>query len=179
MLRRHPRGGRFSPVPGRRPQQVYDGCFTMVDHVIESVRRAGTVRRLVLTSSFSAVSHPAREGYVYTEKDWCTDNIEARPSDWSEANIPNNRHAAYAIGKMRAERLVYKAAEDDGRFESMAILPLDVIGPVMCANHDEGGWQVWIRRMLQGEALHPDPGRQNALEQRRCSRRGAGASTVR
>ena len=161
------------------PQQVYDGCFTMVDHVIESVRKAGTVRRLVLTSSFSAVSHPAHEGYVYTEKDWCTDNIEARPSDWSVENIPNNRHAAYAIGKMRAEHLIYRAAEDDGRFESMSILPLDVIGPVMCANHDEGGWQVWIRRMLQGEPFTPDPGRQNALEQRRCSRRGAGASTVR
>ena len=140
------------------PQQVYDGCFTVVEHVIESVRRAGTVRRLILTSSFSAVSHPAHEGYVYTEKDWCTDNIEARPSDWSEANIPNNRHAAYAIGKMRAERLIYKAAEDDGRFESMAILPLDVIGPVMCANHDGGGWQVWIRRLLQGEPFTLTPG---------------------
>ena len=143
---------------GATPQQVYDGCFTEVEHVIESVRRAGTVRRFILTSSFSAVSHPRHEGYVYTEKDWCTDNIEARPSDWSEANIPNNRHAAYAMGKMRAERMIYKAAEDDGRFESMAILPLDVIGPVICANHDEGGWQVWIRRMLQGEPFTLTPG---------------------
>ena len=51
------------------PQQVYDGCFTVVEHVVESVQIAGTVRRLILTSSFSAVSHPADEGYVYTEKD--------------------------------------------------------------------------------------------------------------
>ena len=164
---------------GATPQQVYDGCFTVVEHVIESVRRAGTVRRLILTSSFSAVSHPAHEGYVYTEKDWCTDNIEARPSDWSEENIPYNRHAAYAYGKARAEEAIYKAAEDDGRFESMSILPLNVIGPVMCANHDEGGWQVWIRRMLQGEPFTLTPGGANALEQRRRSRCRAGASTVR
>ncbi|MDE0056106.1 MAG: NAD-dependent epimerase/dehydratase family protein [Gammaproteobacteria bacterium] len=140
------------------PQEVYDGCFTVVDHVIESVRRAGTVRRLVLTSSFSAVSHPADEGYVYTEKDWCTDNIEDRPPGWSEEDIPNNRHAAYAYGKARAEQLIYRAAEQDGRFESISVLPLDVIGPVMCANHDEAGWHVWIRRMLQGEPFTLTPG---------------------
>ena len=143
---------------GARPQQVYDGCFTVVENVIESARRAGTVRRFILTSSFSAVSHPAPEGYVYTEEDWCTDNIEDRPSGWSEADIPHNRHAAYAYGKARAEQLIYGAAEADGRFESMSILPLDVIGPVMCANHDEGGWQVWIRRMLQGEPFTLTPG---------------------
>ena len=140
------------------PQQVYDGCFTVVENIIESLRKSGTIRRLVLTSSFSAVSHPADEGYVYTEKDWCTDNMEARSSDWSEENIPNNRHAAYAFGKARAEEAIYKAAEEDGRFESMSILPLNVIGPVMCKYHDDGGWQVWIRRMLQGEPFTLTPG---------------------
>ena len=143
---------------GAPPQAVYDGCFTVVEHVLESVRRAGTVRRFVLTSSFSAVSHPEQEGYVYTEKDWCTDNIEDRPPGWSEADIPNNRHAAYAYGKARAEELIYRAAEEDGRFESISVLPLDVIGPVMCANHDEGGWHVWIRRMMQGEPFTLTPG---------------------
>ena len=42
------------------PQQVYDGCFTEVEHVLESARKSGTMRRFVFTSSFAAVGHPRR-----------------------------------------------------------------------------------------------------------------------
>jgi len=51
------------------PQEVYDGCFVENAHVIESVKRSGSVKRFVFTSSFAAVWHPRPEGYVYTEKD--------------------------------------------------------------------------------------------------------------
>ena len=37
------------------PQEVYDGCFTENDHVLESVINAKTIRRFVFTSSFAAV----------------------------------------------------------------------------------------------------------------------------
>ena len=53
------------------PQEVYDGCFTEVQHVVDSAKRAGTVKRFVFTSSFAAVGHPRPEGYVFTERDWC------------------------------------------------------------------------------------------------------------
>ena len=59
---------------GAAPQQVYDGCFTVVEHVIESVRRAGTVRRLILTSSVLGGLPPGprrlrlyREGLVHRQ----------------------------------------------------------------------------------------------------------------
>ena len=39
------------------PQEVYDGCFKENAHVIESVKRSGSVKRFVFTSSFAAVSH--------------------------------------------------------------------------------------------------------------------------
>ena len=134
------------------PQQVYDGCFTEVQHVLESAQRSGAMRRFVFTSSFAAVGHPRPEGYVFTEKDWCGDNIDAYRGRWSEERIPENRDLAYAMAKANAERMLYQAAEEDGSFDAMAILPLHVIGPLMCANHDQGwSWQNCIRYLLQGK----------------------------
>ena len=134
------------------PQQVYDGCFTEVEHVLESARKGGSLRRFVFTSSFAAVGHPRPEGYVFTEKDWCGDNIEAYRGRWTVDRIPENRDLAYAMAKANAERMLYEAAAQDGTFDAMAILPLHVIGPLMCANHDQGwSWQNCIRYMLQGK----------------------------
>ncbi|MDE0661317.1 MAG: NAD-dependent epimerase/dehydratase family protein [Gammaproteobacteria bacterium] len=134
------------------PQQVYDGCFTEVQHVLDSARKSGTLKRFVFTSSFAAVGHPRPEGYVFTEKDWCGDNVDGYRGAWTEANIPKNRDIAYAMAKARTEKMLYAAAEEDGSFDAMAILPLHVIGPLMCANHDQGwSWQNCIRYMLMGK----------------------------
>ena len=133
------------------PQEVYDGCFKENAHVIESVKRSGSVKRFVFTSSFAAVGHPRDEGYVFTEKDWCGDNIEAYKGRWSEEQIPLNRDIAYAMAKANTERLIYKEAAADGSFQAMAILPLHVIGPLMAANNDQPwSWQNHIKRMMQG-----------------------------
>ena len=141
------------------PQQVYDGCFTEVRHVITSVKESGTVKRFVFTSSFAAVGHPRPAGYVFTENDWCGDNIEGYRGAWTEENIPKNRDIAYAMAKANAERMIYKMAEEDGSFAAMAILPLHVIGPLMCANHDQGwSWQNCIRFMLQGKGYKKSKG---------------------
>lgn len=134
------------------PQEVYDGCFTENRHVIDSVKKAGTIQRFVFTSSFAAVGHPRPEGYVFTEKDWCGDNVEAYDGRWTEENISENRDLAYAMAKANTERLLYQEAGKDGGFEAMAILPLHVIGPLMCANHDQGySWQNCIRYMMLGK----------------------------
>ncbi|MCZ6774163.1 MAG: NAD-dependent epimerase/dehydratase family protein [Proteobacteria bacterium] len=134
------------------PQEVYDGCFTEVQHVVEFVKKAGTVKRFVFTSSFAAVGHPRPEGYVFTERDWCGDNVEGYQGRWTEENIPKDRDLAYAMAKANTERMLYKTAENDGGFEAMAILPLHVIGPLMCVNHDQGwSWQNCIRFMLKGK----------------------------
>jgi len=141
------------------PQEVYDGCFTEVQHVMESVKKSGTVKRFVFTSSFAAVGHPRPEGYVFTEKDWCGDNIEGYQGRWTEANISENRDIAYAMAKANTERMIYKMAQEDGGFEAMAILPLHVIGPLMCENHDQGwSWQNCIKHMLQGKPYKKSKG---------------------
>lgn len=133
------------------PQEVYDGCFKENAHVIESVRCSGSVKRFVFTSSFAAVGHPRDQGYVFTEKDWCGDNVEAYKGRWSEEQIPLDRDIAYAMAKANTEKLIYAEAEADGGFEALAILPLHVIGPLMSSNHDQPwSWQNHIKRMMQG-----------------------------
>jgi dihydroflavonol-4-reductase len=141
------------------PQQVYDGCFTENAHVLESVVRAGTVSRFVFTSSFAAVGHPRPEGYVFTEKDWCGDNPEGYRGAWSAESIPKSRDIAYAMAKANTERMIYDAAQRDGRFEAMAILPLHVLGPLMSANHDQPySWQNCVRFLMQGKPFKAKKG---------------------
>ena len=141
------------------PQEVYDGCFTEVEHVLESAIRGGALKRFVFTSSFAAVGHPRPEGYVFTESDWCGDNLEGYRGAWTEDNIPKNRDIAYAMAKARAERMMYEMAEKDGSFDAMAILPLHVIGPLMCANHDQGwSWQNCMKFMWLGKAYKKSRG---------------------
>jgi len=134
------------------PQEVYDGCFTQNEHVVESVKKAGTVKRFVFTSSFAAVGHPREEGYVFTEKDWCGDNVEGYRGAWTEENISKNRDIAYAMAKANTEKMIYKAAEEDGSFEAVSINPLHVVGPLMTENHNQFfSWQFFIGQLLKGE----------------------------
>ena len=133
------------------PQEVYDGCFTQNEHVIQSVKRSGTVKRFVFTSSFAAVGHPRPEGYVFTEKDWGGDNVEGYGGTWTEENISKNRDIAYAMAKANTEKMIYKAAEEDGNFEAISINPLHVIGPLMSDNHNQFfSWQFFIGQLLKG-----------------------------
>jgi len=133
------------------PQEVYDGCFTENQHVIESVQKSTSVKRFVFTSSFAAVGHPRPEGYVFTEKDWCGDNIEGYRGAWTEDNISENRDIAYAMAKANTEKMIYKVAEEDGSFEAVSINPLHVIGPLMSENHNQFfSWQFFIWQLLKG-----------------------------
>ena len=79
------------------PQEVYDGCFTENEHLVESVKKSGSVKRFVFTSSFAAVAHPRPEGYVFAEEDWCGDNVEAYKGAWTEENISKNRDIALSL----------------------------------------------------------------------------------
>ena len=55
--------------------------------------------------------------------------------------------------------MMYEMAEKDGSFDAMAILPLHVIGPLMCANHDQGwSWQNCMKFMWLGKAYKKSRG---------------------
>ena len=141
------------------PQQVYDGCFTEIEHVVESVKKSGSVKRFVFTSSFAAVGHPCIDGYVFTEKDWCDDKVDGQEFILTEDMIPKDRDIAYALAKVRAERMIYQMAVADGSFDAVSILPVHVLGPLMSINHDQSGsWQNCLRYMMKGKDLIMRPG---------------------
>lgn len=143
-------------LAGSTPQKVYDGGLTATRLLLDSLKKAGTVRRLVYTSSFAAVGHPAPEGHVYTEDSWADMNQEQRRegSTWDMDTVGRNREVAYAMTKVETERYVYAEGAAHG-FEAFGVCPCHVIGPLLSATHQRPwAWQTRIGDMLEGYG-HP------------------------
>ncbi len=133
------------------PQQVYDGAVSGTENVMRSVANAGTIKRVVYTSSFAAIMNPRPPGYVYTEKDWASDNRENDPN-WSLENLNDKGETGYAMAKVETERRLYRMAEKDGRYEAVSINPIVVLGPLLGKAHDlVFSWQWFLGRMLRGK----------------------------
>ena len=134
-----------------KPQQVYDGAVGGTANVMKSVQKAGTVRRFVYTSSFAAIGHPAPSGYVFTEKDWASDNRENDP-DWNLENLDDKGETGYAMAKVETEHMTARIAEEDGGFEAISICPVVVLGPLLSTAHESVfSWQWFLGRMLRGK----------------------------
>ncbi len=143
-------------LQGSTPQKVYDGGLTATKLALDSAKRTGTVRRLVYTSSFAAVGHPAPEGHVYIEDSWADMNKERRGegSAWNLETVERNREVAYAMTKVETERYLYAEGERHG-FEAFGVCPCHVIGPLLSASHQRPwAWQTRIGDMLEGYG-HP------------------------
>jgi nucleoside-diphosphate-sugar epimerase len=119
-------------------------------NVLDSVRKAGTVKRFIYTSSFAAIGHPAPAGYVFTEKDWASDNRENDPN-WGPESI-DEKGDAYAMAKVETEHLVNQVAEEDGGFDAISVCPIVVLGPLLSTAHElVFSWQWVLGRMLRGK----------------------------
>lgn len=139
-------------LAGSSPRKVYDGGLAATRGVLDSIKKAGSVRRLVYTSSFAAVAHPADDGYEYTEDSWADMHPERRRegSEWTMENVERNREVAYAMTKVETERYVYAEAQKHG-FAAFGVCPCHVIGPLLAASHHRPWtWQTRIGDMLEG-----------------------------
>ncbi len=134
-----------------QPQEIYDAAVGGTQNVVRSVARAGTIKRIVYTSSFAAVGHPAPTGYVFTEDDWASDNREDDPN-WNVEGLNEKGETGYEIGKVETELLLYRLAEEDGSFDAMSINPIVVLGPLLAKVHELAfSWQWALGRMLRGK----------------------------
>lgn len=132
-------------------RQVYEGAVEGTRRVLDSARKAGTVRRLVYTSSFAAIGHPAPPGYVFTEDDWASEGRED-DENWSLDRIDSNGETAYAMAKVETEHLVGRVAAEDGSFDAVSVCPLVVLGPLLSPAHElVFSWQWFLGRMLRGK----------------------------
>lgn len=143
-------------LEGSTPMKVYEGGLEATKLVLDSIKKSGTVKRLVYTSSFAAVGHPCDADHVHTEE--CTSDMNQdmrrEGATWDMATVEHNREIAYAMTKLEAERYVYAEAEKHG-FTANGVCPCHVIGPILSANHQRPWcWQTRIGDMLEGYS-HP------------------------
>jgi len=137
------------------PRAIYDGGVKGTRNVIASMKKSGSVKRIVYTSSFAAIGHPAKLGYKFTENDWATDN---RGRDWSFAveNIDTAKQGDdefwYQLSKVETEKLLYRTAQEEKTFDAMTVCPIVVLGPLLSKAHElVGSWQWMLARMLRGK----------------------------
>jgi len=87
--------------------------------VLNAATKAGTVKRVVLTSSCAAITDEPKEGYLYTEADWN-----------DQSTLDRN---PYNYSKVLSERAAWKYMEelpaDKKTFDLIAICPNMIIGP--------------------------------------------------
>ena len=103
-------------------KQIIDVAVKGTQNVLDSVARAPSVQRIVMTSSIAAVMSYDQQDRTYTEDDWCTsDDIGLDP---------------YGMGKTQSERLLWEFADRHAdRVRAVAINPSVVIGPPLAKHH--------------------------------------------
>lgn len=110
-----------SPFPLNDPADENDLIRPAVEGTLRVLRasaESGTVKRVVLTSSVTAIRGDSSGGRTLTEDDW-TD--------------PGASHDPYQKSKTLAERAAWEFARADGRLELTVINPGLVLGPVQRA----------------------------------------------
>lgn len=111
---------------------IEPNCQGSVD-VIAAAKKAGTVRRVVYTSStFTThdpiVPAPPVNGELYTEEDW-NQNL-GEETAWSKGKWTGEMMAAYGVGKTLGERKAWEYSKEVG-IDMVAINPGIVIGPTI------------------------------------------------
>lgn len=135
------------------PPQVYEGAVTGTQNVLASVGKVGTIKRVVYTSTFSAIYHKEKSGYEFTENNWASENRDNDPR-WSvdQINDTSDGDIAYSMAKVETEHTSYRTAEKYGNFDVITINPIAVLGPLLSPVHFQlGSWQWAIGKMLEGE----------------------------
>lgn len=109
-------------LAAKDPQrEIVDVAVTGTRNVITTALAAGTVKRIVMTSSIAAVASPDRpKRYVFAE------------GDWNDAATVKND--PYSLSKVEAERTARRLL-DGKAVEFVAICPGLVLGPVLSEAH--------------------------------------------
>jgi len=155
------------PAYGERdPQRTYDGCVTTTKGVLDSCLKAGTVKRVMYTSSCAAVfglgdGGKDASGHEFTEEDWAGagpfETLESRwtvtsPKSGKTHKLWNVERQPYAKGKVDAEKYAYAWGEEHG-IDVVSNNPCHVLGPILSKTQNNV-WQKRIGLMLMGENGH-------------------------
>ena len=119
------------------------------NHIIESVHKAKTVGRVVVTSSVAAVMSDSDMNEFVRRPVFYEDRY---PDEFNPKRTPERQ--GYSMAKIIAENAFSEAAERNGDWEAITCCPADNVGPIQSAHQkDRGPWQHNIETMLLGEYL--------------------------
>nr|OQO28868.1 hypothetical protein B0A51_03450 [Rachicladosporium sp. CCFEE 5018] len=130
-----------SPFPAAPPKHEDELIIPAREgtlRVLRAAKKAGTVKRVVITSSYAAIGYGhADRTTPYTETDW-TDLDSGRP-------VP-----AYQKSKTIAEKAAWDFVKSDGGSLEVAVVnPVGVFGPLLSSKGDSTSLEI-IKRMLEG-----------------------------
>ena len=133
---------------------VYKGGREAIVPVMDSVKKSGSVKRFIFTSSFAAVGH-GNANAPFTEASWSfftSSDDHAPHKNWTLDVARVNRDIAYSMTKVDTEKYCYDEAENSGGgFDCFGIMPWTVIGPLLCAKHNmQFAWQSQIGDLVNG-----------------------------
>ena len=138
-------------------EKMYLGLVDSTLAILESCRKAGTVKRVVYTSSAAAVFGPGdpdrAADHIYNEDDWSGgsyDTLEERHAGQDGVTQWTVQGRAYAKGKVDAEIAGYRFGEETG-IDVISVCPVHVLGPLLGVPHDTV-WQHRVGQMLNGES---------------------------
>lgn len=123
--------------------ELVDPAVNGTLNVLNAAAKAGTVKRVVVTSSFAALMRPAEEG-VFTESDWNTrDSLTRSP---------------YTFSKTQAEKAAWNYVESqEPGFDLVVINPPGIIGPSVVPRVNEtDGFFIGLTNGTQPAVVHID-----------------------
>ena len=114
-------------LTAKDPQkEIVDVAVKGTENVLSAVQDAGTVRRVILTSSVSAVLDDARPpDHLFTEADW-NDSATLKTEPYPLSKVR---------GERRARELCEAQSASEGAWDLVAINPTMVMGPVLTKVH--------------------------------------------
>ncbi|ORY92558.1 NAD-P-binding protein [Leucosporidium creatinivorum] len=125
--------------------------------ILESAQRAGSVARIVITSSFAALQDYAkgvRPGYTYSIADWC-------PLTYEDGKNATDQLMVYVASKKLAEEAAWRFMETEKpSFTLSTICPAFVLGSTPQPLHSLNELSVsaaWIRSLIDVQELPPTP----------------------
>ncbi|KAB8110558.1 hypothetical protein EE612_047866 [Oryza sativa] len=121
------------------PEQMVEPAVRGTEYVIKAAAEAGTVRRVVFTSSIGAVTMDPNRG----------PDVVVDESCWSDLEFCKKTKNWYCYGKAVAEQEACKAAEERG-VDLVVVNPVLVVGPLLQPTVNASA--VHILKYLDGSA---------------------------
>lgn len=140
---------------GNGEDDIYIPGMKGMENVLSSVKKAGSVKTFVLTSSMAAVA-PQPEPAVKSEEHWSDPEAQKAKGNW------------YGMTKTCQEKLLWDTVEKEGApFRAVAINPTGVFGPML--QPDINGTMGWIASLCKGSKTQAANDSMSFVDVRDCA----------